>query len=246
MKSMIFAAGLGSRLKPLTDTMPKALVPVAGKPLLAHVVEKLKRAGSREIIINVYHFADQIIEYVRSQNNFGIRIVISDERGELLETGGGLKKAAHFFDDGKPFLIHNVDILSNIDLPALYQQHIANHSLATLVVSPRNTTRHLLFDQSYNLKGWLNENTNELRPAGFTHPENYHKLAFAGIQVVSPEIFELLEMRSGAFPIVDFYLSISATHKVHGLVPDGFEMIDVGKYEVLDEAERFIAQQQSF
>lgn len=239
MKSMIFAAGLGSRLKPLTDTMPKALVPVGGKPLLAHIIRKLKQAGSHEIIINVHHFADQIMEYVRSQNNFGIRIVISDERDALLETGGGLKKAAHFFDDGKPFLIHNVDILSNIDLSTLYQQHIADQSLATLVVSPRDTTRYLLFDKQYDLKGWINEKTGELRPAGFTHPENYHKLAFAGIQVVSPEIFPLMASRSSRFPIIDFYLSISKTHKIHGSVPDGFKMIDVGKLDVLEEAEEF-------
>lgn len=241
MKSMIFAAGLGSRLKPLTDTMPKALVPVAGKPLLAHVVEKLKHAGSNEIIINVHHFADQIMEYVRSQNNFEICIEFSDERNQLLETGGGLKKAAYFFNDGKPFLIHNVDILSNIDLPALYQQHLNNKLLATLVVSPRETSRYLLFNEQYYLKGWLNKTTGELRPAGFTHPKNYHKLAFAGIQVVSPEIFRLMENRSGPFPIIDFYLSISETHTIHGLVPEGFQMIDVGKHNALSEAESFIA-----
>lgn len=241
MKSMIFAAGLGSRLKPLTDTMPKALVPVAGKPLLAHVVEKLKRAGSDEIIINVHHFADQIMEYVHSQNNFEICIEFSDERNQLLETGGGLKKAVHFFNDGKPFLIHNVDILSNIDLSALYQQHLNNKSLATLVVSTRETSRYLLFNEQYYLKGWLNKTTGELRPAGFTHPENYHKLAFAGIQVVSPEIFQLMENCSERFPIIDFYLSISKTHKVHGLVPEDFQMIDVGKLNALDEAENFIA-----
>ena len=131
MKAMIFAAGLGTRLKPITDILPKALVPIAGKPLLEHVILKLKAVGFDEIIVNIHHFPNQIIEFLKANNNFGIRIEVSDERDELLDTGGGIRKAARFFDDGKPFLVHNVDILSNVDLKALYHQHIRNNSLAT-------------------------------------------------------------------------------------------------------------------
>lgn len=239
MKAMIFAAGLGTRLKPLTDTIPKALVPIGGKPLLAHVVEKLKDAGAEEIMINVHHFPDQIIEYVRSQRNFGIRIEFSDERDDLLETGGGVRKAAYFFDDGKPFLAHNVDILSNLKIKELYEYHLKSHSLATLVVSERVTSRYLLFDDNLYLKGWMNEKTGELRPAGFGRPELYRKLAFSGIQVLSTEVFELMKDFGERFSIVDFYLSWVHSQAIKAFIPDDFQMIDVGKLDVLDEAEKF-------
>lgn len=239
MKAMIFAAGLGTRLKPLTDTIPKALVPIGGKPLLAHVVEKLKDAGAEEIMINVHHFPDQIIEYVRSQRNFGIRIEFSDERDDLLETGGGVRKAAYFFDDGKPFLAHNVDILSNLKIKELYEYHLKSHSLATLVVSERLTSRYLLFDDNLYLKGWMNEKTGELRPAGFNKPELYRKLAFSGIQVLSTEVFELMKDFGERFSIVDFYLSWVHLQAIKAFIPDDFQMIDVGKLDVLDEAEKF-------
>ena len=131
MKAMIFAAGLGTRLKPVTDTIPKALVPVNGKPLLEHIILKIKNAGFDEIIVNVHHFPDQIIEFIELNNQFGIRIEISDERDRLLETGGGIKKAEWFFDDNQPFLVHNVDILSNLDLKKLYTNHLKSNSMAT-------------------------------------------------------------------------------------------------------------------
>ena len=144
MKALIFAAGLGTRLKPLTDKIPKALIPIGGKPLLEHVILKLKASGFNEIIVNVHHFPDQIIDFLKSKNNFDIRIEVSDERNLLLDTGGGIKNTAWFFDDGKPFLVHNVDILSNVDLNDLYNEHIHSDSLATLVVSKRDTFRYLL------------------------------------------------------------------------------------------------------
>ncbi len=143
---MIFAAGLGTRLKPITDSIPKALVPINGKPLLQFVIEKLKMSGFDEIIVNVHHFPDQIIDFLNTNYNFGIHIEVSDERDLLLDTGGGIRKAQWFFDDGKPFLVHNVDILSNVDLKALYHQHLRTNCLATLVVSQRNTFRYLLFN----------------------------------------------------------------------------------------------------
>ncbi|MBR5193864.1 MAG: NTP transferase domain-containing protein, partial [Bacteroidaceae bacterium] len=157
MKAMIFAAGLGTRLKPLTDHMPKALVPVAGKPMLEHVILKLIASGFDEIVINVHHFAEQIIEFLKEKNTFGIKIWISDETEELLDTGGGIKKASSLLNE--PFLVHNADILSNVDLKALYDFHIASENDATLLVSPRKTVRYLLFDQTTRLCGWINKDT---------------------------------------------------------------------------------------
>lgn len=240
MKALIFAAGLGTRLKPLTDTMPKALVPIDGKPLLEHVILKLKAAGFNQIIVNVHHFPDQIIEFLKSKNNFDFRIEISDERDKLLDTGGGVKKAKWFFDDGKPFLVHNVDILSNIDLQSLYQQHLETSPLATLVVSERDTFRYFLFDEEARLKGWINEKTGEVRPDHLTHTELYNKLAFSGIQVLSPDVFKLMEHFPDHFSIVDFYLRNAAQQQIKAYVPHALKMIDVGKLNVLTEAEQFV------
>lgn len=240
MKALIFAAGLGTRLRPITDSIPKALVPINKKPLLQHIIEKLIKSGFNEIIVNIHHFPDQIIDFLKENNNFGIRIEVSDERDELLDTGGGIRKAGWFFDDGKPFLVHNVDILSNIDLSALYNQHLRSNSIATLVVSQRDTFRYLLFDDNLRLKGWINEKTSEIKPANLTKPELFAKLAFSGIQVLSPQVFELMEKLEPKFPIMDFYLNNTATQTINGFVPTDFKMLDVGKINVLDEAERFI------
>ena len=240
MKALIFAAGLGTRLKPLTDTMPKALVPIDGKPLLEHVILKLKAAGFSQLIINVHHFPDQIIDFLKSKNNFDLRIEISDERDKLLDTGGGVKNAKWFFDDGKPFLVHNVDILSNIDLQSLYQQHLETSPLATLVVSERDTFRYFLFDKEARLKGWINEKTGEVRPENLTNTEQFNKLAFSGIQVLSPEVFKLMDHFSDHFSIVDFYLRNAAQQQIKAYVPQALKMIDVGKLNVLTEAEQFV------
>lgn len=240
---MIFAAGLGTRLKPLTDTLPKALVPIAGKPLLEHVILKLKAAGFDEIIVNIHHFPDQIIDFLKANDNFGIRIEVSDERDQLLDTGGGIRKVASFFDDGKPFLVHNVDILSNADLRELYNQHLRTNSLATLVVSKRDTFRYLLFDDNLRLNGWINEKTCETKPVGLHKPELYNKLAFSGIQVLSPQVFDLMKELEPKFPIMDFYLSNAPTQLISGFIPADYKMLDVGKLNVLDEAERFVRAQ---
>lgn len=179
MKAMIFAAGMGTRLKPLTDSMPKALVPIAGRPLLAHVIEKLKSAGFNEFVINVHHFADQIREYVRECGNFGVEVAFSDETDFLRETGGGIRHAATLLNDGEPFFVHNVDILSNLDIEAFYKAHceaVSNSTsadggkgcseeevLATLLVSDRKTERYLLFDNDDNLVGWMNIKSGEVK-----------------------------------------------------------------------------------
>lgn len=243
MKAMIFAAGLGTRLKPLTDTMPKAMVKVGDKPLLQHVIEKLKTSGFDEIIINVHHFAEQIIYFVRANNSFDIRIEFSDERELLLDTGGGIKKASWFFDDGKPFLVHNVDILSNIDLKNLYDKHAESNSIATLVVKNRETSRYLIFDTNSYLKGWINKKTGEIKsPVLNSNFYSCQELAFSGIHVINPSVFPLMESFSEKFSIIDFYLSICDKENVLGFEPKSFSMIDVGKIELLDEAENFLSK----
>lgn len=243
MKALIFAAGLGTRLKPLTNNMPKAMVPIAGKPLIEHVILKLKQAGFDEIIINVHHFADQIISFVKENNSFGVRIEFSDEKDQLLETGGGIKKAAHFFDDEKPFLVHNVDILSDIDLNAMYNTHIKKGSIATLLVSERKTSRYLLFNKEMRLEGWVNEKTGETKPLNKKIvPEDYHKLAFSGIHILSPTIFSEMKEWDGKFSIIDFYLSISEHKSILAYKAENLKMVDVGKLGSLQKAEALAMQ----
>ena len=239
---MIFAAGLGTRLKPLTDHMPKALVPVAGKPMLEHVIGKLKSAGFDEIVINVHHFADQIINFLKEKDNFGIRIWISDESEELLDTGGGIKKAAPYFDE--PFLVHNADILSNIDLKAMYNYHLTSSNDATLLVSPRKTVRYLLFDEGNRLQGWVNKDTLQTKPEGFVyHPEVQKEYAFGGIHVISPTLFKYMEDGwTGKFSIMDFYLRTCHEAQLGNYVKEDLQLIDIGKPDTLVKAEDFIRQ----
>ena len=227
-QAMIFAAGLGTRLKPLTDTMPKALVPVGGQPLLWHVIMKLKKSGYERIVVNVHHFADQIIDYLRLNDNFGLDIRISDEREQLLETGGGIKKALPLFDLSEPILIHNVDILSNLDLNQLPTD------APVLVVSQRQTKRYLQFDDEQRLVGWKNIETGEVKG------REGHSLAFSGIHVFHPSLVPLLSEWPDRFPIMDFYLSACATHLIKGFEAIDLRLMDVGKMDTLDQAENFI------
>lgn len=241
MKAMIFAAGLGTRLKPLTDDRPKAMVEVNGKPLIQHIIEKLTANGFDEIIVNVHHFAEQIIDFLLENNNFGIRIEISDERGMLLETGGGIKKAAHFFDDGKPFLVHNVDIFSNADLRELYNHHIESGSAATLLVSNRKSSRNLLFNDDMRLCGWQNKTTGETKPKDENiDASKFKHLAFSGIHIFSPSLFAEMEKWDGKFSIIDFYLSAMKSNKIIGYEHDDLKLIDVGKIENLKQASDFL------
>ena len=226
---MIFAAGLGTRLKPLTDTMPKALVRVGGQPLLWHVVMKLRAAGFERIVVNVHHFAQQIVDYLKANDNFGLDIRISDETDGLLETGGGIKKAQSLFDPSSPILIHNVDILSNLNLQAVYE---AGQSV--LVVSERQTKRYLQFDDDLRLIGWKNVETGQVKG------REGRSLAFSGIHVFSPSLFPLMASWPDRFPIMDFYLQACADHLIRGYEATNLRLMDVGKLDTLDEANDFI------
>ena len=240
-QAMIFAAGLGTRLKPLTDTMPKALVPVASQPLLWHVVQKLKAAGFERIVVNVHHFAQQIIDYLQANNNFGLDVRISDETDGLLETGGGIKKALPLFDASSPVLIHNVDILSNVDLQALYAFAEQSATDALLLVSRRKTKRYLLFDDEYLLDGWTNIETGEVRsPYPSLDPTELKQLAFSGIHVLSPRVFPLFDEMPSRFGIIDFYLKYCHQCAFLGYEKKDLRLMDVGKLGTLSEAEAFL------
>lgn len=243
MKAMIFAAGLGTRLKPLTDSIPKALLPLAGKTLLQWQIERLQEAGITDIVVNIHHFGQQIIDYLREHDGFGCRVRISDEREALLETGGGLLKAAELLGEDDPVLVCNVDILSNINIPQLMAAHKAD-DLATVVASDRQTQRYLLFDESGVLHGWTNIATGECRPASLTvHPLT--RLAFSGMQIVSPAFFGSLRhtqtQKGQKFSLIDAYLSVVERQAgiIRAFVPQDYRMMDVGKIDQLDEAERF-------
>ena len=238
---MIFAAGLGTRLKPLTDTMPKALVPLAGKPLLQWQVEKLRDAGITDIIVNVHHFPDMIIDTIRRNNGWGCNISISDERDMLLDTGGGLKKAVV---EG-PILACNVDILSNIDLRTLVSEY-ERTGVSQLVVSERKTQRYLCFDKRDSLCGWTNIATGELKGKDGRH------LAFSGLQILNGEALRLLrQIQEDKFSLIDFYLHLCeqnyqspiTNHQspiiLKAYVPLDYRMMDVGKIDQIEEAERF-------
>ena len=266
MNAFIFAAGLGTRLKPLTDTMPKALVPVAGKSLLTHVVEKLKAAGCKKIVINIHHFGDMIVDYVKKQNNFGIDIIFSDERQMLLETGGAIKHAVELLGE-EPFLIHNVDILSNVDIQALWNEHLSSGSAATLLVSKRSSSRALLFNEEGNLTAWTNKTTGEIKTPyenikiaslGTLFPlfpsvistsviststgsvTALEEFAFSGIHVFSPSLFKYFGEYPEKFSIIDFYLNTCKAEKIKAFTQEGLQLLDVGKLDSLEKANAFI------
>lgn len=278
MKAMIFAAGLGTRLKPLTDTLPKALVPLAGKTLLQWQIERLKAAGITDIVVNVHHFPDMIINYLRDNDNFGCRIAVSDERDMLLETGGGLRKAKELLtsspnplplegeSEGAPILVCNVDILSNIDIPTLLNAYNPDE-MGVVVVSSRDTQRYLLFDHDNRLRGWTNIATGEIRPASLVSSLNIlpptgeadlqakptyqlqrsdlSPLAFSGIQVLNPRIFDVMDKvvaeKGDKFSLIDLYLSIAEKEILRAFIPENYRMMDVGKIAQLSEAESFAA-----
>jgi len=240
---MIFAAGLGTRLKPITDTLPKALVPICGRPLLEHVITKMKSYGIDDVTINVHHFAEKIIQYLKDNDNFGVSVKISDESDALLETGGGILKAKDLLldsaDESGKFLVHNVDIVSNLDF-SFMEENARKEDISTILVSDRVTQRYFLFDQDMKLVGWTNIKTGEVKtPYKDLDVDKCKKLAFAGIHVMDDKIFDAFEDLGfdGKFPIVDFYLKACEKYPIHGVVFPGLELVDVGKFDALAEAE---------
>ena len=246
---MILAAGLGTRLKPLTDTMPKALVPVGGVPLIDRTIRSLMGFGYDRFVVNIHHFAQQIVDYVSVQD-YGRMVKFSDEREQLLDTGGGLRKAAPLFEDDTPILIHNVDILDNVDYDWFLRQHQDDEG-AVLLVSRRQTKRYLLFDNAMRLMGWKNIETGEVkspyeyvRRTGLSqHGEELNMFAFSGIHSFSPRLFPLMERFPDKFSIIDFYLSVCHRSKIVGLIKDDLQVLDVGKLDSLKAAEAFIGKQ---
>lgn len=239
MKALIFAAGLGTRLRPITDSMPKALVPVCGQPLLYHVICKLRDAGYDELVVNVHHFPQQIKDYLRS-HDFGVKIGISDESAQLLETGGAILHAKELLLPlEEPFLIHNVDIVSNLDI-AWFRGQTRPEAIATLLVSERQTSRYLLFNEEMRLVGWTNISTGEVRsPYPGLRAEECRRYAFAGIHNIGPGIFEAFDALAvpQRFPIMDFYIQACARYPIYGVPAPGLTLVDVGKIDTLSEAE---------
>ena len=224
---MILAAGLGTRLRPFSDQHPKALYMVDGKTLLEHAFDHVKSAGIGEVVINVHHFAQQITDYLGQNNNFGLKVSVSDETGELLETGGGLKHASRFFTGCHDLLVRNVDVLSDLDLQKMISFHRAKDVLATLAVRNRPTSRYLLFDADQQLCGWENRKTGEQRISRAS--SSMVPFAFSGIQVVSSEIFPMIT-EVGKFSLTDLYLRLSADQEIIGYPDSGTIWEDVGTY----------------
>jgi len=247
MKAMILAAGLGTRLRPLTDDRPKALVEINGRTLLEMTLSRLRRFGVSEVIINVHHFADMIVEYLKANDNFGMRIEVSREQ-VLLDTGGGLKKASHFFtgDSDKesgppedPFIMHNVDVLSTVDLRQLVQSHIEHQALATLAVQDRVTSRYLLFDDQLQLCGRRSgdQETELVKPA-----KQSKALAFSGIQVISPRLLAMMT-ENGAFSIITTYLRLAAEgQRILAFRADEYYWRDLGSFGNVAQAAQDLGQ----
>lgn len=257
MKAMIFAAGLGSRLRPLTNNIPKALVEVGGIPMLERVIIRLKSFGITEIIVNVHHFSSKVKEFLKAKDNFGVNIIVSDETNRLLDTGGGVLKAAKWLKGKESILLYNTDILTDFDISRMEAAHIESTSLATLLVKKRQTSRYLLIDKNDNMRmhGWTNIKTGEIKPTSLLASHKFTKsnlqglsyYAFGGVHIVSPAIFPLLgdySRNSDVFSIMSFYIDSCSSHKICGYEPaEDYLWFDIGKIDTLKAAEDTITQQ---
>lgn len=226
MKAFILAAGLGTRLSPLTNHTPKALVPFQGKPLLQLAIEKLASEGVTSFVINVHHFADQVLSFLDKHNNFGFDIVISDETDQLLDTGGAILKAQDMLNETENFLVYNVDIMTDFPVSKLIQHHLASNALATLAVQRRETSRYLLFDDTMLLRGWMNTFTNE-KITDIDSPFS-RKFAFSGIHILNHRVFELIEEK-GKFSIIHMYLRMKNMERILGYDITDYNWRDMGK-----------------
>ena len=238
MKAIIFAAGLGTRLRPITESIPKALIEINGIPMIERVLLKLKSHGVTDVIINLHYFPEQIKTFIKSKNNFGLNISYSDETDQLLETGGGLIKAGWFFNDGEPFFVHNVDVISDVDLTEMWNFHKKHNPLATLFVQARESSRYFLFNKQQLLKGWTNTKTGEIIKVADSGSE-LTKLAFNGIHIVNPGIFNLMN-KTGAFSITGSYLDLAGKYPIKGFSSINAKYLDIGKPESLAGAEELV------
>jgi len=238
MKAMIFAAGLGTRLRPITNDRPKALVELNGKSFLQRSIEFIQKFGYNDLIINIHHFGDKVLEHLEKHDNFGANITISDERDELLETGGGLKKASHFLEKSEHFLLFNVDILTDIDLEKLLSLHQKSQSIATLAVRQRTSSRYLLFNDKMQLDGWRNVKTGEYKFVS-NKPCRVSPYAFSGVHILSPKIFNHIK-KDGKFSIIDLYLKVAKIQKISAYDHSDSLWMDLGTHETLAKAEKII------
>lgn len=237
MKAIVFSAGMGTRLKEETFNKPKALVDLWGKPLLQHVIEKLKSEGISEIVVNVHHYSTQIVEYL-AHHDFGVKVHVSDETDKLLDTGGGLKKAAPLLrSKGEPILMYNVDVLSTISITHLHNEHVKSGALATLVVRKRETQRYFKFSNDKKLVGWINKSTGEKKISVPDQFEGAHEMAFSGIHIASPDIFDLMP-EDDFFSMTSLYLDLAQKHLIRGYFDQSNLWMDVGKPKELEKARR--------
>ncbi len=236
MNAMIFAAGLGSRLRPLTDNCPKALIKIGHRSLLEIALLKLSRLKIKKVVVNVHHHAQQIIDFIENYPPQNFEIIISDEREQLLDTGGGLLKAAPFFVEGSQILIYNVDVVTNANIEALIQYHNAHKNLATLVVQERNASRYLMFDNNNLLCGWQNPKTGDKKWVSDVVASK--AMGFNGIQVINYELLNLIDAK-GAFPIIPLYLKLAEKHRISGWIDSKSEWFDVGTPEKLKNIREF-------
>ncbi len=238
MRAMILAAGLGTRLKPITDSIPKALISIKGQKLLELQIKKLAAAGFNKIVVNVHHHSEMVKDFLEQNTFAGCEIIISDETDKLLDTGGGLKKASWFFSDGEPFLVHNVDVLSDINLDEFYNYHIKSAAIASLAVQQRPSSRHFLVDEKNQLVGWENEKTGKSKVV-IERKGKVRKLAFSGIQIIDPKIFRYFP-DAAVFSLVDLYLSAAVKEKIYAFNHSKDRWLDLGKMETLSEAESYL------
>jgi len=245
MKAVVFAAGLGTRLYPITKSMPKALVEVGGKSMLQRVLEKLESCGITQVVVNIHHFPDMIVEYLKTHDNFGLDVMISDERDKLLDTGGGVLKASKFLKGDEPVILHNADILTDFDLRSMIRFHELNNPAVSLLVSERKSSRLLLFDNDMKMKGWTNISTGEVRPCNLDY-DGLGRFAFGGVHIISPEVLDRLAVYGQAnpvFSIVPFYVAQCEKIDIRGYIPEeSYTWFDVGKPETLENARQFIGK----
>jgi MurNAc alpha-1-phosphate uridylyltransferase len=232
MKAMILAAGLGTRLRPFTDNKPKALIDIGGFTMLELTIKYLKKAGINEIIINLHHFADQIIQYLEAKSNFGLKLEFSDERSALLNTGGAIKHASWYFKDEEPFVLMAVDVLTNLNLKEMIQYHKINKPISTLAVKDRETSRTLIFGDNMHLIGWKNKQTGEIK--GRQPISGNCELGFSGIHIIDPLIFDLI-IETEAFSIIDLYLRLMDSHPIMGYRHDESKWLEFGRSERLQQ-----------